>query len=265
MSSSARVQWYNSTTVRQGGRKIGPLFLAHRLLVMRVSSILMPVCGRVTLLPHPSTEACTLVQPFALCSAFRPSRLAFDSPRLAQIIGIINIIIDRLVLTRAGEPRSTMHPLLFSRLSQPSQPIDDNISEQCALLMPARRSSLSLLCALCTATRLSLHCIPASKPLDASSHLASPSHQTAFPTLLLFCPLSPTPPLSFVQLPPCLPVLVRPVRTPSLPRRYRMREARSHRIAFQNLHPTSLILFGPSPAQRNAPMSSCRTPPCSIR
>ena len=94
--------------------------------------------------------------------------------------------------------------------------------------MPARRS-LSLLCARCTATRLSLHCIPASKPLDASSHLASPRSNSLLTRLLSSPLLSPTPPLPLPWLLLVL-VLVRPVRTPSLPHRYRMRDARSHRF-----------------------------------
>ena len=112
MSSSGTVQRYDRKTGWVENRTT--IILAHRLLVMRVSSILMPVCGRVTLLPHPSTEACTLVQT-ALCSAIRPSRLAlrFTSLGTDHRHHQHNIIIDRLVLTRAGEPRSTMHPLLF--------------------------------------------------------------------------------------------------------------------------------------------------------
>ena len=61
-------------------------------LVMRVSSILMPVCGRVTLLPHPPEPVC---HSLALCSAIRPSRqVASIHPRLADLISIINIIIE---------------------------------------------------------------------------------------------------------------------------------------------------------------------------
>lgn len=198
-----------------------------------------------------------LVQPFPLFRHPAQPACPFDWPRLAEMIsGIINIIIiiDRAVSskTRGGERRST----IIHASSIISQPSYDNIS-----MMPAcKTQSLSFLCASqCTATRLSLHC--SSKPLDASSHLASPSHQTAFPTLLLFCSLSPTPPLSFVQLPPC----ARPSRShsfapASLP------NARGSLASHRLPQPAAgCILFGPSPMQRNAPMPSCRTPPCLIR
>jgi hypothetical protein len=117
------VQRYDGKTGQYSsvGAKIEPLFLAHRLLLllMRVSSScsqFMPVCGRVTMLPHPPKP----FLPCALCSAVRPSRqVASLRFTLAWQISYASSTSSLIVLSPSlhGRPRSTMPPSFYHTLS----------------------------------------------------------------------------------------------------------------------------------------------------
>ena len=232
MSSSARVQWYNSTTVRQGGCKVEPLFTISCTPAPGYARVLHPyACLRsgdiVTASLHGALYS---PQPFVPPSG--PAGSPFDPPRLAQITGIINIIMDRLVRTRAGEPRSTM-PLLFCHRSLHSPSMTTPPSNApCRCLQDAA----CLSCAPCP-----VHSHSPSKPLDASSHPISHAlDQTASLTSHNPSPLrfSALPPALFLPSPLPAPPLCLSVRFALLRSRIATECEMLARIAFPNLHPT---------------------------
>lgn len=164
----------------------------------------MPVCGRVTLLPHPPEPCCH--SPLFRHPAQPAGR--FDPPRLADLICIINSITDLVQHVQA----CSQFVVWIASINNASSIVESHpvrtlsmttLKSDAPSWMPARRSlSFLYACAQPLAYRYS------QQTLDPSLHIPHhhPLEQTIFRLLII---ISPTPR-------PCPLLLVRPFGSRSI-------------------------------------------------
>lgn len=250
---------YNDTTVRQvwaqNRTTISRTLLAYARVFCPYASCLMPVCGRVTMSPHP-TEPLQPTSPRALCSAFRPSRqLAsilvawqISSASSTSSLIVLSLVYHLVCDTRDSLSHPTMPPQFYRSLLMTTP--KDNAPRLC--LQDAA-------CPLCTRVHSHSPITAASKPSVHRSLSLTPSSKQIALTL--------TPPHHQPYTPLFSPCPCSSVRF-ALHRSRIATEcemlARLGRIAFPILH-AAHRLFGPSPAQRPISCIVCSSSPCPMR